>query len=145
MKEVDPIRIRDLLGNMNDALRRLRELGDLPEEAFLADYRNTESAKYLLIVAMESAIDSCNHIVARKGGRAPQDYADCFTILAELKVVDSQLASRLRQMARFRNLIVHLYWQVDNRRVYSLIREDLVDLDLFREQVLDWGQWGRTH
>ncbi|MDY6838792.1 MAG: HepT-like ribonuclease domain-containing protein [Thermodesulfobacteriota bacterium] len=68
MKEVDPIRIRDLLGNMNDALRRLRELGDVPEEAFLADYRNTESAKYLLIVAMESAIDSCNHIVARKGG-----------------------------------------------------------------------------
>jgi len=144
MKDVDPIRIRDLLGNMNDALRRLRQLGDLSEEAFLADYRNTESAKYLLIVAMESAIDACNHIVARKGGRAPQDYADCFTILSELKVVDPHLASRLRQMARFRNLIVHLYWQVDNRRVYSLIRENLVDLDLFREQVLEWGQWGET-
>jgi uncharacterized protein YutE (UPF0331/DUF86 family) len=129
---------------MNDALRRLRERGDLPEETFLADYRHTESAKYLVIVATESAIGLCNHIVARKGERAPKDYADCFTILVELKVLDSDLASRLRQVARFRNLIVHLYGEVDHRRVYSVMREDLVDLDLFREQVLQWGKWGRT-
>lgn len=75
---------------------------------FLADYRNTESAKYLLIVATEAAIDLCNHIVARQGGRAPQDYADCFAILADLKVIKPGLAKRPKQMARFRDLFVHL-------------------------------------
>jgi len=40
-------------------------------------------------------------------------------------------------MARFRNLIVHLYWKVDDRRVYQIIRDDLGNLDTFRQQVLD--------
>jgi uncharacterized protein YutE (UPF0331/DUF86 family) len=138
MRDVDLNRIRDLLGNMADAQRRLRELGQLSEAEFLGDYRNTESAKYLLIVATESAIDSCNHIVACQGGRAPQDYADCFAILAELGVIDSNLADRLKRMARFRNLIVHLYWRVDNSRVYRIIHDDLRDLDAFRQQMGTW-------
>jgi uncharacterized protein YutE (UPF0331/DUF86 family) len=37
------------------------------------DFRNTESAKYLFIVAIATAIDLCNHIVAQQGGRAPLD------------------------------------------------------------------------
>ncbi|HLF27044.1 MAG TPA: DUF86 domain-containing protein [Anaerolineae bacterium] len=135
MSDVDPIRIRDLLGNLADALRRLRELGQLSEDAFLSDFRNTESAKYLLIVAAEAAIDVCNHIVARRGGQAPRDYADCFGILAELKVIVPDLAERLKRMARFRNLIVHLYWEVDNRRVHQIIQQDLDDLDVFRRQI----------
>jgi len=138
MRELDAIRVRDLLGNMSDAERRLQELGGLPEDEFLADYRNTESAKYLLIVATEAAIDVCNHIVARRGGHAPKDYADCFAILADLGVIASDLRERLRQMTRFRNLVVHLYWQVDNRRVYQILQDNLGDLAAFRQQVLTW-------
>lgn len=137
MRNVDPIRIRDVLGNMGEALHRLRELGQLSLDAFLADYRNTESAKYLLIVATEGAIDLCTHIVSRKEGRAPENYAECFTVLAELNVISPELADRLKRMARFRNLIVHLYWKVDNRRVYEIIQNDLNDLDEFRRQVSD--------
>ena len=142
MRDVDPLRIRDLLGNIAEAQGRLRELGQLAEAEFLADYRNTESAKYLLIVAIEAAIDLCNHIVARQGGRAPQDYADCFAILADLKVIKSDLAKRLKHMACFRNLLVHLYWKVDNQRVYQIIQDNLGDLDTFRQQVSTWVRTG---
>jgi len=142
MRDIDLLRIRDLLGNIAEAQGRLRELGQLPEAEFLADYRNTESAKYLLIVATEAAIDLCNHIVARQGGRAPQDYADCFAILADLKVIKPDLAKRLKQMARFRNLLVHLYWRVDNQRVYQIIQDDLGNLDAFRQQVSAWLRMG---
>jgi uncharacterized protein YutE (UPF0331/DUF86 family) len=41
-------------------------------------------------------------------------------------------------MARFRNLLVHLYWKVDNQRVYRIIQDDLGDLDTFRQQVSAW-------
>jgi uncharacterized protein YutE (UPF0331/DUF86 family) len=138
MSEVDPVRIRNLLGNIGEAQSRLLELGQFSESEFLADYRNTESAKYLLIVATEAAIDLCNHIVARQARRAPEDYADCFTILADVGVILPDLATRLGQMARFRNLVVHLYWKVDDRRVYEIIQKDLGDLDDFRQQVSAW-------
>ena len=138
MKSLNVDRLRLRLGAIADALRRLRELGALGEETFLADFRNTESAKYMLIVAIEAAIDICNHIAARVGGRSPQDYADCFEVLSELGVLKPALVERLKRMARFRNLVVHLYWQVDNRLVYRVICEDLEDLETFGQEILDW-------
>jgi uncharacterized protein YutE (UPF0331/DUF86 family) len=135
---IDIVRVRDLLGYISNTLRLLRELGALTESDFLADYRNITSAKYLLIVVIEAAIDLCNHLVARLGGRAPQDYADCFAVLAELRVIEADLAERLKQMARFRNLLVHLYQRVDDRRVYRIIQDHLGDLDLFRQQIATW-------
>ena len=138
MRQIDPIKIRQLLSSIGGAETRLRQLGALSQPDFLADFRNTESAKYLLIVATEAAIDACNHIAARQGGQAPQDYAHCFTLLAELDIIEAHLAQRLRQMARFRNLIVHLYWKVDNAQVYQIIQNNLADLDEFRQQI---GRW----
>lgn len=76
--------------------------------------------------------------MARLGGRAPKDYADCFAALAELGVVSADLAGRLQRMARFRDLLVHLYAEVDDRRVYEILRADVADLDELRSQVLDW-------
>ncbi|MCS6849030.1 MAG: DUF86 domain-containing protein [Anaerolineae bacterium] len=140
--EVDPIRVRELVGAMTDALRRLRELGATPEAEFLADFRNTESAKYLFIVATEAAIDLCNHIVARQGSRAPESYADCFTALADLGLIDDDLSLRLRQMARFCSLLVHLYWRVDNSRVYEAIHTSLSDVESYIRAVLDRLQLG---
>jgi uncharacterized protein YutE (UPF0331/DUF86 family) len=136
MTPIDAVRVRDLLGKMAEALRSLRELGRLPEEAFLGDFRNTESAKYLLIVAAESAIDICNHIVSKQSGRAPHDYADCFAILAEVGVISPDLAENLKRMARFRDLLVHVDRTVDNQRVYEIIRGELDQLDEFGRQVI---------
>lgn len=48
MRSVNVDRVRLRLGAIADALRRLRMLDASGDEAFLADFRNTESAKYLL-------------------------------------------------------------------------------------------------
>lgn len=128
MREVNLDRVRELAGYVRDALRQLRELGDMPRDAFLTDTRTINAAKYLLIVATEAALDICNHLAARRGGRSPEDYADCFAVLHEIGVVDEDLRQRLTRMARFRNRLVHLYWKVDHAEVYRIIREEIHDL-----------------
>lgn len=138
MKPIDSNRVRDMLSRIADAQQKLHTIGNLSEGAFLSDYRNTESAKYLLLVCVASAIDLCNHIVACCGSRAPQNYADCFAILVEVGTITPDLANRLKPMARFRNLLVHQYWQVDNRRIYDIIQTKLDSLSDFRQQVLAW-------
>lgn len=142
-RTLDEARLRQFLGIIGDSVRKLRELGALPQASFLGDFRNTESAKYLLVKAIEAAIDICNHIVAAWGGRAPTDYADCFAALQELGVISANLAARLKKMARFRNLVVHLYWQVDDAKVYSIIQSDLGDLEEFQRAIASFivGQW----
>ncbi|MGH7572585.1 MAG: DUF86 domain-containing protein, partial [Gemmatimonadota bacterium] len=64
------------------------------------------------------------------------DYADAFRVLAERAVVGPDLGRRLEAMARFRNLLIHIYAEVDDERVHSYLREDLADLDAFVAAVL---------
>lgn len=138
MRDVNLERLRELAGQLRSALRELDDYRTLSTADFLADRRLVNSAKYLLVVATEAALDICNHLAARRGGRSPEDYADCIAILGEIGVIDDELRARLVRMARFRNLIVHLYWKVNDAEVHRVIREDLGDLDRYLEAVGDY-------
>lgn len=138
MREVNLDRLRDLAGHLRNAIRQLGELGQASREAFLHDARTVNSAKYLLIVATEATLDICNHLAARRGGRSPDDYADCIAILAEIGAIDEKLKVRLVRMARFRNLLVHLYAKVDNSEVYRIVREDLGDFERYLASIAQY-------
>jgi uncharacterized protein YutE (UPF0331/DUF86 family) len=135
VSEVNLDRLRELAGHLRDAVRQLRELGHGPRQSFLADPRRVNSAKYLLIVASEAALDICNHLAVRRGARSPTDYADCMTILREIGILDEDLTARLVRMARFRNLLVHLYAKVNDGEVHRIIREDLGDFDRYLASI----------
>jgi uncharacterized protein YutE (UPF0331/DUF86 family) len=135
VSEVNLDRLRELAGHLRDAVRQLRELAQPPCEQFMADPRTTNSAKYLLIVAAEAALDICNHLAARRGARSPEDYADCMAIMVEIGVIDHDLGMRLMRMSRFRNLLVHLYARVNDGEVHRVIREDLSDLEGYLASV----------
>jgi uncharacterized protein YutE (UPF0331/DUF86 family) len=123
--------MRDLAGHLRNAIRQLGELGQTSRDAFVRDARTVNSSKYLLIVAAEAALDICNHLVARTGGRSPDDYADCVTILAEIGAIDQTLKARLVKMACFRSMFVHLYAKVDDAEIYRILREDLGDFERY--------------
>jgi len=135
VSEVNLDRVRELAGHIRNACRQLRELTAPGAESFLADAKTMNSAKYLLIVAAEAALDMCTHLAAKRGGRSPEDYADCMVILSELGVLDQDLRVRMSKMARFRNLLVHLYWKVDDHEVFRVINEHLGDFDLYLQAI----------
>jgi uncharacterized protein YutE (UPF0331/DUF86 family) len=121
-------RIRQIMGEINSALHKLAGYAEISEREFLSNPEKVDSAKYNLIVAIEGAMDICNSIVARAGGRAPKDHADCFEILGELDFLEAEFVERLKRMARFRNLLVHLYWKVDDKKIHQILEEDIRDI-----------------
>jgi Ribonuclease HepT-like len=54
----------------------------------------------------------------------------------EAGVLGAELAGRLERMARFRNLLVHQYAEVDDPRVFEFLRKDVGDVDRFIAAVL---------
>jgi uncharacterized protein YutE (UPF0331/DUF86 family) len=38
-------------------------------------------------------------------------------------------------MARFRNVLVHVYWQVDESQVYAVLQSNLDDLREFTQSI----------
>ena len=97
--------------------------------AYLADPRAIHASKYLLVIAIEDALATANHVIASEGLRAPADYADAFRSLRDAGIIAADLSDRLEAMARFRNLLVHLYAEVDDRRVHEFLRKDVADLE----------------
>ena len=71
------------MNSINLALSTLETISKIGEEPFLKDNEKIDSVKYNLIIIIEEATDTCNHIVARAGGRAPYDCIDCFAVLEE--------------------------------------------------------------
>lgn len=61
--------------------------------------------------------------------------AAAFEKLAKAGLMESDLAARLQGWARFRNVLVHLYLDIDHARTYRVIQSELGDLSEF----LAWG------
>jgi uncharacterized protein YutE (UPF0331/DUF86 family) len=61
--EFDEEKITKLSSELLNALNRFHELSALTEDEFLSNPHYVASAKYLLIVAIEAAIDMCNHVI----------------------------------------------------------------------------------
>ena len=124
-------RIKQFAGEIKESLSILRGYIPKGKEQILKDSTILGSIKYNLIVTIQGCIDICNHIVAKKGGRAPQDYGDCFKLMAELGILEEDISNQLAQMAKFRNLLIHLYWQVNNERIYEILVKNLDDIEHF--------------
>lgn len=87
------------------------------------------------MVAIESAIDISNHIIAKTFARSPEDYADAFRILAENEILKSEFADELIKMVKFRNLIIHLYRKVDDNKVHEILQTRLNDFENFLKAI----------
>jgi uncharacterized protein YutE (UPF0331/DUF86 family) len=123
--------VRTRCGDIVEATERLERISHMSRADFLLDRDAQDIAVRRLLVAIESSLSLCYHVSARRLGRVPEDFAGCFAGLGEADLVSPELADRLQSMARFRNLLVHMYWKVDYGRVYDLLTDGLEDLRAF--------------
>jgi uncharacterized protein YutE (UPF0331/DUF86 family) len=123
--------VRARCAEIEESVRRLEEFQRLPRDPFLANRDTLDIVSYRLLVAIEAALAICYHVTAQRLRKVPEGYAECFGILHEAGMLPADLAGRLQKMARFRNLLIHRYWDVDYGIVYDVVQQDLGDLRAF--------------
>jgi uncharacterized protein YutE (UPF0331/DUF86 family) len=124
------------LGQLDEFLSILKGMQDTSPESFLSDKILIGSAKYYLQISIECCLDIANHIIAAEGYRAPRDYADSFKVLEENTIINPEFCQKLRQMAKFRNRLVHLYGEIDDAYVLDFIKSDLTDFLKFKNAIV---------
>jgi len=124
-----------LFSEMGEALQKLERLSKLARSRFLSNYEKIDAAKYNFIVAIEAMIDICNRIISTKKIGYPQDYSEVIKLMSQKGVFEENLAKRLIEMVKFRNMLVHLYWKVENDRVYQYLKKNLTDFETFRRAI----------
>ena len=116
-------------------LRFLEEMKTISPDQFIESYKDVQASKYSLLEIIEACIDIANYTISIKGFRRAEEYSEMFKVLKEERVIGKELATKLEDMARFRNLLVHRYGEIDNRRVLEIIKHNLKDIEEFEKEI----------
>ena len=132
---VDKEKIEKLFSELDEYLLSLNELKTLPLSDYVKEKRNIYSGRYLLQISIETCINIGNHLISTEKLGLPKEYADTFRILAKSEIISNELVDKLILMTRFRNRIVHLYWDIDDEFIKKIIETNLEDFYLFQKAI----------
>jgi uncharacterized protein YutE (UPF0331/DUF86 family) len=138
MTPADRFTIAQKVGFIEGSLRELAEYRALSEEAFLADKKSQRAVERLLQTAIEALMDSARLMTVMQGWRGVREDTDALLILARHGIIADTLASRLVNAKKFRNVLVHVYAEVNPREVYRNLQEGTADLQAFAKAMAAW-------
>lgn len=124
------------LGRLEELLRRLKRLAEADRETFLADPAVQAQAERWMQLAGEVCLDLAQHLIASEGWQTPATYREAFQILRAEGVLSAELAGQMEGWAGLRNLLVHLYLEVDHGKLYSILTEDLGELEAYAAALI---------
>lgn len=116
---VDPDRVSARLERLRDHLWRLDKVLKGGEDAYLASPETRAMTERWLELSIQICIDLGTQRLMESSGRAPDSYADVFKSMAEADLLPVDLAARLSEAAKQRNLLVHLYMVIDDQKVFA--------------------------
>ena len=119
-------------------LRALRSLPTRSIEEFRADPRTAAAAESYLRRALEALLDLCRHVLAKGLGEGVAEYKEIATALHGAAVLDAESAGLLREMAGYRNRIVHFYHEIADDELLDICTRQLGDIEAIRERLLAW-------
>lgn len=127
---VDAERLRRVLQRVAADAQQLARYASRPAEDVLADEAAIGHIKYLFVTAIEGCINAAHHIGASEGLEPPATNADSIRILARHGFLAGDLAESIASAVGFRNILVHQYTVVEDRRVVEHLKR-VGDLDAF--------------
>lgn len=125
---------------LDENLKKLKEEKNITLEEYLRNYRTRAVVERLLQVVIEDCISIGNMIISFENLKKPETYADIFTELAINKIISQELRDEFVKIARFRNMLTHIYWEIDNKLVYEVIQTHLQDFDTFLQEIKKYAE-----
>lgn len=134
---VDRQTVQRRLLKLEQALRKLKVLAKVSWDEYIKDEAIQDRVERNLQIAAQICIDIGSHVIADRGFRPPYGYGDIFTVLQEEGLLPEKLASNMRKIAGFRNILVHDYLEIDPGIVFKSLKE-INDFKEFAEHVAGW-------
>ena len=117
------------LAEVETYVRELRSLAR--PERLSDDVREQRFVAHTLQLAIQAILDVASHIVADERLGEPETLRELFDLLARGGWLPPVQAATLRQIAGFRNLLVHEYAKIDFTIVREIVESQLEDLLAF--------------
>ena len=129
-------RIKDKIKEINKFLDELKEIIPDSLDKYKSDKIKKAACERYAEKIVEAVIDLAFLTIKKKKLEIPEDDMDAFNILLAKKIIDKDLAAKLKEAKGMRNIIAHQYGQVRDNIVYDSIKKELgKDIRLFIGKV----------
>lgn len=140
-------RVTEHLQRLVQYLNELHDISKTPKGQFSKNNLLIAATERYLQLAIESCINIGNRIISieqfNKAIKAPESYSDIFIQLERIGLINKLLSENLIKMTKFRNRLVHVYWDVDPSALHAYLNSNLKDFHLFIRQVNDYFGSGK--
>lgn len=126
--------IAQKLQSLDTTLMELRSLGQIDIRELDDDWRTKRAVERDLQILVEIVIDVCQRLISVAGQAPAATSGDAIERCIQLGVLSGE--EPYRQMARFRNFVVHRYEKIDSNILANMINLHLIDFERFRDEVL---------
>ena len=137
-------RIKEHLKQLNKYYLLLSEMRKTDFDKFENNPIIQASSERFLQLAIESCLNIGNRLISfhqfKKPIETPETFSDIFVQMRKLGIINGAFCERLIKMAKFRNRLVHLYWEIERQMVYRIIQDNLDDFRLFQEKVVAFSK-----
>ncbi|MCD6680901.1 MAG: DUF86 domain-containing protein [Burkholderiaceae bacterium] len=123
---VDSDLVHKKLAFIETCVADLRAMARL--DAIDEDVREERFVVHTLQLAAQATIDVASHVVSDERLSEPRTNAELFELLHRAQWIDLDLSRSMRNLAGFRNVVVHGYEDVALEIVKDIVRNRLVDL-----------------
>ena len=135
---VDETLILRKLSELDEYYRQIKEYDNITVAQYSDDWKIQRIIERTLQMMIETCVDIAIHIIADKGYRVPKSYSDTFKVLHEENIVSSNLFNSLNKMAKFRNIVVHHYDNVDAEIIVGILKKDLKDFMSYKNAIISF-------
>ncbi len=128
------------LQNMEEALANLRRYQGLSLKEFSKDLSYIWIVTKGLEILIQNLLDIGAHILASEIKNDWDDYSEIIIKLGQYEIIPEDFSKQIQGMAGLRNILVHEYLRVDEKKLYDYLKDRLTDFTEFMgyiQQYLD--------
>ena len=137
MSRVNPAIVIAKFAYMKQYLEDLIIFRDISLDDFLNSHNNYVVERLLQLIA-DVQIDVNRHLIKGLGGVQPKENAETPIVVGSLGVIEMAIAKKMSASIRLRNVLVHLYDEIDPEIVHGAIAMTIADYAQYQRQILNY-------
>ncbi|MGL5245705.1 MAG: DUF86 domain-containing protein [Sarcina sp.] len=124
-------RINKEINFINHNIKKLNKLSELNKLEFHTDFRNLDSAKYLLRSSIEAMINLCNYIIVGNQWGMPEDCLNTFEIMIKNSRLDKINIENYEKLILLKDKLSYGYYDIEDSEIYDKLNNNITNIERF--------------
>jgi len=137
---VDTPLILRKIAELEKYYKQIGEFAGITLDQYVSDWKVQRIVERTLQMMIETCVDIANHIISDKEFRTPVTYADAFKVLCENGIITNDMLFVMEKMAKFRNIVVHQYENIDAAIIITILTKHLDDFMQYKDAITRYLQ-----